>query len=294
MSSAILVVGDVTDDIVVRPLTTVTAGSDTPAHIQRSPGGSAANTAAWLGRLSVPVRFVGRVGREDVDRHRDDLRRHGVDAHLGADSAHPTATIVITLDGHGERSMYVDRGANAGLVAGDVPADAWQDLGWLHLTGYSFFDPRVRPVVQALVARARDQQIPWSIDPCSTAYLHEVGRDSFLQWTFGGSIAFPNVDEAALLTGLREPVEMAAALTRYYDAVVVTCGADGAVAATRSGQTAGVRAVEVETIDPTGAGDAFTAGFLAARIGGDALPECLARGAAVAQDAVSCPGGRPA
>lgn len=293
MSSAMLVVGDVVDDVVMTPLATVTEASDTPARIDRCAGGSAANTAAWLGHLGVPVRFVGRVGSDDVDRHRDDLRRHGVDAHLAADSAHPTATIVITLDGHGERSMYVDRGANAGLVAADVPADVWQDVGWLHLTGYSFFDPAVRPVVRALVAHARDQRIQWSIDPCSTAYLHEVGRDSFLQWTFGGSIAFPNVDEAALLTGLREPVEMAAALTRYYDTVVVTCGADGAVAATRSGQTAGVRADEVETVDSTGAGDAFAAGFLAARCAGARLAECLAGGCAVAREAVTCAGGRP-
>lgn len=293
MSSAILVVGDVTEDIVVRPLATVTAASDTPARIAPAPGGSAANTAAWLGHLGVPVRFLGRVGSDDVDRHRDALRSHGVDARLAADPERPTARIVITLDRSGERSMYVDRGANAGLTAADVTVDAWQDVGWLHLTGYSFFDPRVRPVVQNLVAHALACQVPWSIDPCSIAYLRDVGCDAFLAWTNGASVAFPNAAEAAALTGHADPDVMAAALTRYYDTVALTCGADGAVAATQSGQTARVRAPDADLVDSTGAGDAFAAGFLVAHIGGGTLPECLARGAAVAQQAVSCRGGRP-
>ena len=45
----ILVVGDVMDDLVVRPLGPLVPRSDTPAHMERHPGGSGANTAAWLG-----------------------------------------------------------------------------------------------------------------------------------------------------------------------------------------------------------------------------------------------------
>ncbi|WP_442880435.1 PfkB family carbohydrate kinase, partial [Aeromicrobium sp.] len=56
----ILVVGDVVDDIGVRPLGTVNPASDTVSEIRMTAGGSAANVAAWLGHLGADVRFVGR------------------------------------------------------------------------------------------------------------------------------------------------------------------------------------------------------------------------------------------
>ena len=46
------------------------AGSDTPAEIVLRPGGSAANTAAWLGHLGVPVVLVGRVGDDALGARR--------------------------------------------------------------------------------------------------------------------------------------------------------------------------------------------------------------------------------
>ena len=76
----VLIVGDVIDDIVVTPLGKVTRDSDTTSHIRATPGGSAANQAAWLAVAGVSVRFVARVGAADVVRHRAELSAFGVDA----------------------------------------------------------------------------------------------------------------------------------------------------------------------------------------------------------------------
>ena len=94
----ILVVGDVVDDIGVRPLGTVNAASDTESEIRMTPGGSAANVAAWLGHLGSYARFVGKAGVDGVLRHVDALTAYGVDARITADPTLPTATIVLTLD----------------------------------------------------------------------------------------------------------------------------------------------------------------------------------------------------
>ena len=291
MTRRVVVVGDIADDIVVRPLTDVTAASDTPARIERRPGGSAANTAAWLASLGVPVRFFGRVGATDAERHCEALAAQGVEACLTVDAVRPTATIVLMLDPRGERSMYVDRGANA--EPPDVPADVCGDAGWLHLTGYSFFDPRVRTLASCLADRARACGVPWSLDPSSTAYLRRVGSDEFRSWADGAAMLFPNREEAAVLSGTSDVASAAAALARDHETVVVTCGGAGALAVTSAGETAHVDAAHAKVVDTTGAGDAFAAGFLAARLAGRALEDCLASGAHLAARAIAQVGGRP-
>ncbi len=117
----ILVVGDVVDDIGVRPLGTVNAASDTESEIRMTPGGSAANVAAWLGHLGSYARFVGKAGADGVVRHVDALSAYGVDARITADAELPTATIVLTLDDAADRTMYVDRAANTTLKVGRPP-----------------------------------------------------------------------------------------------------------------------------------------------------------------------------
>src|ERR1700710_206682 len=64
----IVVLGDVFDDVIVPPASPIRTDTDTLASIGRHPGGSAANTAAWLGTLVAPVDFVGRTNMADTRR----------------------------------------------------------------------------------------------------------------------------------------------------------------------------------------------------------------------------------
>ena len=59
-SRAVLVCGDVINDVLVKPLDGITPGSDTPAVVRACPGGSAANQAAWMAHLGARVTFAGR------------------------------------------------------------------------------------------------------------------------------------------------------------------------------------------------------------------------------------------
>ncbi|MCW2612195.1 MAG: PfkB domain protein [Cryptosporangiaceae bacterium] len=58
----VLAVGHLVTDVVVHAAGPQRPGSDTPAAIRLTGGGSAAGTAAWLGWLGVPVTFACRVG----------------------------------------------------------------------------------------------------------------------------------------------------------------------------------------------------------------------------------------
>ena len=292
--SRLLVVGDVVDDVLVRQLAETSVASDTKAEIDQQPGGSAANVAAWLGRAGAGVTFVGRAGHQGVDRHVAALEAHGVDARISGDASRPTAAVVLLVDPAGERTMYVDRGANSCLTPADVPVDAWHGAGWLHLTGYTFFDPEVRGVAIALVRQAAAAGVGVSVDPSSSAFLRAAGPDAFLAWTSGTSLVTPNVDEATVLTGETDPVRAGRALVAHYPEVVVTCGRDGAVHCTGGADPLWSKAMATDVIDSTGAGDAFCAGLLAARSAGADLPDQLAAGARLAAEAVSRLGARPA
>lgn len=280
----ILVVGDVVDDVVVRPLGDVTRASDTDAEIRRSDGGSAANVAAWLGHLGADVRFVGRAGVDGARRHAASLAAYGVDARISADPDLPTATLVALLDPTAERTMYVDRAANATLSAADLGDDVLDGVGWVHVTGYSLFDDGVRPIVLDLVSRARDRGCRWSVDPSSVAFL--AACPDFLAWIADADLLLPNEDEARELTGL-SPTEATASLP--FPEVVVKLGADGALSSAGSRVTA----APVSPVDTTGAGDAFAAGFLRVRVEGGNTDEALASGAAAGARAVTKLGARP-
>jgi sugar/nucleoside kinase (ribokinase family) len=289
----VLVVGDVINDVMVRPLSVVTADSDTRAEIARRAGGSAANLACWLGSLGVPVSFVGRVGAGDHAYHSAHLTGFGVEAHLVADPDRETGTIVIVVDPDGARTMFTDRGANLALTVADLPADALVDASVLHLTGYSYFEDGVRATALELARRAQAAGVAVSVDPSSVAFLTDVGPEQFLAWTSGARICFPNRDEVAVLSGTTDPIEGAVHLTRHYPTVVVTLDGDGAVVAERGSAPVTVPAQRVLPLDTTGAGDAFCAGFLASWLQRRDAVVAAAEGARVAREAVVRLGGGP-
>ncbi len=258
----VLVVGDVINDVLVRPLAPITIDSDTRSQIVRRPGGSAANLACWLGRQGNQVVFVGRVGSSDHAFHTEFLARFGVDARLAIDPEAETGTIVIIVDEAGRRTMLTDRAANLNLVPADIPSELLDDAALLHVTGYSLFESAVRETMLEVLARARTRGTPISVDPSSVSFLQDVGVERFLSWTAGAELVFPNRDESAALTGTDDPMLAAVRLTEHYRTAVITLDGDGAVVASRGGEPVLVPADRVVALDSTGAGDSFCAGYL--------------------------------
>jgi sugar/nucleoside kinase (ribokinase family) len=275
----ILVVGDVMDDLVVRPLGPIVARSDTPAEMERHPGGSGANTAAWLGSLGAPVRFAGRVGLADLRRHAAALERYGVDAHLSGDPRTQTGRIVVLTH---DRSMFTDRGANLALGSDDLGDELLDGITHIHVSGYALLQEPTRSAVLDLVRRAG---LPWSVDPGSSAFVRDT---PFLEWTAGATICFPNEDEVLVLGDAVD-----AAVADVYEVLVLKRGSRGARVRRRGAEPVDVPAEPAAPVDPTGAGDAFAAGFLAAVLRGEDDAGCARAGVKAAAEAISRPGARP-
>lgn len=295
----IVVFGDVIDDIVVVPSGPIRSDTDTPSSIRHRAGGSAANAASWLGELGAAVDFVGRVAEVDMQRHTRIFEAFGVTPHLVADAEHPTGTIVVLVDGN-HRSMLTERGANAWLTADDVTDDLLREASVVHFTGYSIYHSTDHAPLRRLFARAAHQGVTVSVDPASAGSLNDFGVDTFLDLVEGAGILFPNLDEGVALTGLTDPEHIVIALAQRFPLVVLTMGVDGVVVGRADADAAGtgpnIFAVPSETsavVDPTGAGDSFSAGFLAAWTAGASAQDAARAGVAVAARAVRTVGGRP-
>jgi sugar/nucleoside kinase (ribokinase family) len=290
-AARVLVIGDVMIDWLVRPEGPLAIGSDRRAAIVARPGGSAANQAVWLAHHGVAVDFIGRVGESDHAGQMAMLRRSGVEPWLVADKERETGRLVALVDPSGERSFLTDRGANEALCEEDIPDALLARADHIHLSGYSFVDPSPRRAMRRVMERAG--RAPVSVDPASAEFLREMGPGNFLEWTRGAAICFPNGDEAAALAGSADGETQMARLAQHYPLVVVKRGAGGCEAAegTSRWRTA---APAAKAIDATGAGDAFVAAFLAARLAGAPIEECLARAVAAGAATTQIIGGRPA
>jgi len=283
-------VGDVMVDVVVRPSGPLAPGSDAPAVIRFHGGGSAANTAAWLAEAGAEPLLVGRVGDDERGRSaRDELRAAGVETRLAVDPQLPTGTCLVLVGPDGERTMAPDAGANDGLSDADVSDELLASAGHLHVAGYALLRSGSRPAARAVMSRALERGMSVSVDPSSAALL----SPEFLDHAEGAGLLLPNAEEARALSGESDPERAARALAARFDEVVVTLGAEGALW-TDGDDSVRCGAVPVEAVvDSTGAGDAFAAGLLAARLKGATPAGALTAGAQLASRAVTQPGGRP-
>lgn len=293
MSRRVLVVGDVMTDVIVVPEGPIVKGSDRRATVRSRPGGSGANQAVWLGAMGAAVVFAARVGAADKATYENYFRGFGVVPILAGDREQPSGVLVTIVDPDGERSFLTDRGANLNLSPDDLNDSLLDDIGMVMVSGYSFFAPGPRAAVQALFAAARARGIAVAVDPASVGFLVEVGPDQFLDWTAGATAIFANESEAEALTGVTGYEAQMQALGARFDTVLIKRGRHGAALGGRDGIRVQLPAPVVTVVDSTGAGDAFAAGFIAARLAGDDETTALGKGIAAGAKAVQSIGGQP-
>jgi sugar/nucleoside kinase (ribokinase family) len=262
----LIVLGDLMVDVVARVAGPLARGSDTPARVSVTGGGSAANVAAWAAALGKRVSFACRIGDDERGVAAvDDLVDAGVRVNAIIDEWRPTGTCVVLVEPDGERTMLPDPGAND--APADVPDDWLEAGGHLHVVGYALLRDGARPGALDAIARARAAGMTVSVDPSSWALIRPD--------------AIPDVD-------LLLPNEREAEVFGERGEMAVKLGAGGA----RWGDVH-VPAVPVEVVDTTGAGDAFAAGLLTARLRGAGRREALEAGCAAAARAVAQVGARP-
>ena len=282
--SKILVIGDVIEDVIVIPESEIRPNTDTNSTIHKSMGGQAANVASWLAYLGVQTRFVGCVGLTDVPKLDAELSQHGIETALQS-SAKPTGSLVVLVQGE-SRSMLTDRGANLDLNLRAIDPSGFAAV---YLSGYSLLG-RTIDEIRDFAERVRSCGALLAIDPGSYGFIQDHGVEEFRKLISQADLIFPNLEEDQLLE-----------LSGSISLSVVTKGQKGASATWANGKRIEVSGLATNSIDPTGAGDAFSAGFLASLVAGSNFQElgpelvqmALESGIAAGSRAVQLVGARP-
>lgn len=276
-------VGDLVSDVIVHLSRDPQRGTDTAARIHYVRGGSAANVCAAAVAAGGKGRFVGQVGDDAPGRQlADALTTAGVDTHITMRGT--TGTIVALVDGTGERSFLTDRGAS--LHLGSVAPEVLDGVDVLYVPLYSLLSGALAESTQLLIGEALDRGIAFALGTSSVAALREFGRAEFLGLikSLQPDLVFANLPESQYaLQG--HPWFVGAKGT------VVTAGSRAA-RYTRPDGTDFRRVPESGDVqDTTGAGDAFTAGFLVAWVGQTGTPEdWLDAGHRLARRCLATPG----
>jgi ribokinase len=293
-SGRIICLGDVMIDIVATLPGPLALGSDVHAPIRYVPGGSAANTAAWLAAAGAPTTLIGRVGDDAVGTQAHlALSTAGIVDRLQIDWDRPTGTCIVLVSPGGERTMVPDPGANATLDPGELDAADFTGPGHLHISGYAILGG-ARPAAVAAMALARSAAMTISIDAASAAPLAAFGAEAFSELLGSDVLLFANAAEAQILSGASDPGDAAGVLAARFGQAVVKAGAGGAYWSAGDGPTTFAAAVVLERVlDTTGAGDAFAATFLAARRSGATAAQALEAASEKAATACQIIGGRP-
>ncbi|CAB4570269.1 unannotated protein [freshwater metagenome] len=268
-------IGDVIEDIIVISNSERKTNTDNPSSIESTPGGSGANFAVWLASLSVETELIARVSSKDRESLENYFKSVKVTPNLQTDQNLETGKIVVLVEGN-QRTFFTDRAANQNLEQPTLPVT---DL--LYISGYSVLSLG-REQTHALISEAKQAGALIAVDPGSTSFIEGFGVTNFLEAIQGADIVFPNKEEYELLSKDHQ-------LTSLFPEIVVTKGEQGAELV----GIAHVDAKSVEAIDPTGAGDAFAAKYIAERLSGSSPLEALEYANDFAALAVTRPGGQP-
>lgn len=220
-------------------------------------GGCAANISFGLGNLGLAPVLVGAVGEDFVD-YRSWLERHGVDCgsvHV-SDSKH-TARFVCTNDA--AMAQFATFYAGAMSEAREIELQPIVDR--VGTPDYVLIGPNDPPAMLRHTDECRQRDFKFVADPSQQLAFGD--GDLIRPLIDGAAILFSNEYEAALIES-KTGWSHAEVLERV-GTWVITLGADGVRLERQGGEPLVVPAVpEIAKVEPTGVGDAFRAGFLAA------------------------------
>lgn len=258
----------------------------TARRFTRSIAGAESNVAIGLSRLGGDAGWFGRVGDDPLGLGiLDALRGEGVDiSRAVVDGGAPTGVLI--RDTHAERRIDVAyaRSGSAGSRLGPADLDAayLSSAAILHVTGITpALSASALEATSEAVRMACEAGVTVSFDPNIRRRLWPdpaEARRVLLPLAERSRIVLLGHAEADLLTGQETPAEAAKWLVgRGVETVAVKLGAGGALGFS-DGESYHGPALPVHAVDPIGAGDAFNAGFLWARLQGSDMRGCLAEG----------------
>ena len=254
-----------------------------PLGVHYVAGGSAANTITCTSIFGMPSSFIGKIGDDELGLlFKSDQEQYGVKTLL-LKSEHSSGRSMVFVSGaNAERTFAVYLGAALDLVPEDLKMEYFEGHDYFHIEGYLVQN---QALIRKAVEMAHEAGCMISIDMASynvvesnNAFLHDM-IDRYVD------IVFANESESKAFTGLDDPRAALDEIARHCKTAIVKVGKDGSWV--KSGdETHFIEAWPAKSIDATGAGDTYAAGFLYADSLGLPLKACGEVGSIIAAKVV--------
>ena len=257
---------------------------------QRFVGGEPTNLSRNMALMGKKVALVACVGSDNLGQHiLEQLQLTDIDTRFIQRSNHAPTTIILvakTLEGSPDFIPY--RGADAHIQPNQALFDAVSETRILHTSAFALSKEPARTTILQAIKNAREYGALISLDP---NYHPDVWPDTanfltLIQQTFQlVDITKPSLDdcERIFAPGL-DPTEYC---QRFHEwgakTVILSMGSKGVTLSTSSGERYTLHPNEISVADVTGAGDAFWAGFLSAKLDGKSDLDAALLGQALAE-----------
>jgi sugar/nucleoside kinase (ribokinase family) len=220
-------------------------------------GGSAANTIHGIAKLGGQCGYIGKISDDEYGNfYLEDFKKNHIKTHFFySKTGTGHATALVTPDS--ERTFGTYLGAALELTPEEMTTDIFSKYGIMHIEGYLVQNHKL---IEAAMKTAKENGLLVSIDMASfniveanRDFLHEIIRKYV-------DIVFANEEEALALTG-KTPTEALPVIAEMCCIAVVKLGSQGSLIQTGD-HVIQIKAIPAKSIDTTGAGDIYAAGFL--------------------------------
>jgi sugar/nucleoside kinase (ribokinase family) len=250
-------------DTLVRPVEEIPEGQGGALveEIRITAAGSAGGTAVTLAKLGADVHSAGAIGEDAVGEMLvGQLESFGVNtAQLVRRSDVQTSASVLPIRPDGSRPAFHVVGANGTYGPDDVEWEVLERAGYLHMGGPEFMGGEA---AAKILSFAREHGVVTSADILApgdqAAQIADWVGPAFAHLDY----LLPNDEQVLGLTGADDLESGARQLVEQgTGCVVATCGAEGVIIVDKESVDR-VPAFQIDVVDTTGCGDAFSAGFL--------------------------------
>jgi len=278
---SVTVIGDAFIDVIV-PVQGIKPGETHHRKIIMQCGGTA-NVAVQIAKLGVKSKFIGKVGDDVFGRYfKQNLKINGVRDLTFVDKKNPTGLCISLSYENGERAMVANRGANDYLKKEEVRCciDEIKDSKIVYFSGYSLLSRKNSESILYLIGESRKHGCQIYFNPGAPNMIKKDFKNIICDFV---NVLIMNIEEAKNITQKNKIEDILKSLNNMVDTAVITMSEGGSIIPN------GAKYIHIETeklnvSDTTGAGDAFSAGFIVGKLRNMNDVECARLGNEVAAE----------